>query len=68
MGIRSSVSDLLILAQQAADEIRTIGDPERAETIVAMRAEIATQRFGHDLMGRRLADYFRAEVWRLARH
>jgi hypothetical protein len=68
MGAQPTLGDLLATAHQTAAEVRTLGDYERAQMIVALQAEVTTQRFGHDLTTRRLADYFRAEVWRLARH
>jgi len=63
-----SVHGLLAAAHETAAEVRTMGDYQRAQMIVMLQASIATQRFGYDLMAVRLADYFCAEVWRLARH
>jgi hypothetical protein len=62
------LGELLAFAQETAAELRTSGDFARARLMVDPQAEIATQPYADDLMARRLADYFRAEVWRLARH
>ena len=68
MDIPPSFGYLIASAHQTAAEVRTIGDYDRAQMVVALRAAIATQRFGHDHMARRLRDDFCAEAWRLARH
>ena len=68
MHARPDVGGLLAAARETAAEVRTLGDYERAQMIVLLQASIATQPFGYDLTARRLADYFCAEVWRLARH
>ena len=68
MDIPSSFGYLLATAHQTAAEVRTIDDYDRAQMVVALRAAIATQRFGHDLMARRLAEHLCAKTSRLARH
>ena len=64
----TSIPELLAYADETAAEIRTLGDYEKAQTVVAIRAEIARNRLGHGEMARRLCEHFKAEVWRLARH
>ena len=68
MDIPSSFGYLIITAREAAAEVRTLGDYERAQLVLALRAAIATQRLGHDPMAMELRNLFLAEAWRLARH
>ena len=68
MDSRPTLGGLLGTAQMTAAEVRTLGDYEHAQMIVELQAEAATRRFGDNMTTRRLAQYFMAEVWPLARH
>jgi hypothetical protein len=68
MDIPSSFGYLIATAHDAAAEIRTLGDYDRAQLVLALRAAIATERLGQDPIASELRNFFLTEAWRLARH
>ena len=64
---QTSIGDSFDIAHETAANVRTMGDVQLADKLIALRAEQATQCFGSGEMARQLCDHFRAEVWRLAR-
>jgi hypothetical protein len=63
-----SLASPLASAHETAPEVRVVGDYTKGQTIVKLQAAIVAQQVGNDLTAGGVADAFRAEVWRLARH